>query len=257
MAFRSRHPHRGFLVYLPISPCSLAQRSRGGEGAFQLNRGEDSEEDAPFRPCAGLVPGGEEKRQEDHGGGSVERHALLAGEVLQAKPDGQPEEAGDAEELGQVLELDHGVPVEAVPGMEAAGIEVPGEEAAEQPPGGRGGDCYAPGLGSEVDEQGDDDEEDGGLTHEGVDGERDDEGQGTVRENEDGCDAEEDEVRNVVGVPERLLVARGVTGVEDGEQKRPEEPPVTDGEILGGTDGPEAKCAEEEDADDDAGELGG
>ena len=66
------------------------------------------------------------------------------GEVLYAQPDGQPEEAGDAEYLGKVPGLDHGVPVEGVPFVRAAGIEMAGEQLGERPEERAGGDGEAP-----------------------------------------------------------------------------------------------------------------
>ena len=95
-----------------------------------------------------------------------------------------------------------------------------------------------------MDYQREGDEEDGCFAQRGVEGECDDEGQRAIGEKEDGCDAEDDEVGNVVGIPERLLVAGGIACVEDGEQKRPEKPPVADGESRRGTDGPEAEGAD-------------
>ena len=79
------------------------------------------------------------------GGGRVEGEVLGAGEVLYAQPDGQPQEAGDAEYLGQVPGLDQAYQWRPFHWC-AAGIEMLGEQAGERPENGTGGIGDAPGL---------------------------------------------------------------------------------------------------------------
>ena len=105
--------------------------------------------------------------------------------------------------------------------------------------------------------RGEDDEEGGSLAHGHVDGEGGDKGPWAIGKKEDGCDAEDNEVGDVVGIPQRLFVARGIARIEDCEENRPEQPPMADGEVPGGAYGPEAEGVEQDEAEQDAGELCG
>lgn len=106
-----------------------------------------------------------------------------------------------------------------------------------------------------MDDEGKGNQEDRRLAHGRVEAEGDDKGQRATGKQEDGGDSEKNKVGNVVGILDTLLIAGGVTGVENGEHKHPQQPPVSDREVRGYAGGPKAEAVEQDEADENAGEF--
>ena len=135
------------------------------------------------------------------------------------------------------------------------GVEVVRQPSAEEPDRGAGGERQAPPSRPEVNYCRQKDEEYGGLPDEGIDGEGGEEAYGDVEQDQDEGSAEDDQVGNVVGIPEGLLEPGGVAGEEDSESQRPDEPPVPDLKPGGDLYSPQTEGAEQRDAQQHTGKL--